>query len=232
VRAGSCLHAILERIDFTDTDLAARRAVVEAALAAHGFEREWAPAVCDLLARTLATALDAARTIRLGRVARTDRLDEIEFHYPLAGLRPAALRRLLDQHGMPIGPLDGAGTSLRGYMKGFIDLVFACDGRYWIADYKSNWLGDAPADYAAERLPAVMAAHGYHLQYLIYTVVLHRWLRQRLPDYDYDRHVGGVFYLFLRGLDPASGPARGVFHARPGRALVEALDALMAGAEG
>jgi exodeoxyribonuclease V beta subunit len=231
-RAGSCLHAILERIDFTDTDLAARRTVVEAALAAHGFEREWAPAVCDLLARTLATALDAKGTIRLERVARADRRDEIEFHYPLAGLRPAALRRLLDAHGIPTGPLGVAGSSLRGYMKGFIDLVFACDGRYWIADYKSNWLGDAPEDYAAERLPAVMAAHGYHLQYLIYTVVVHRWLRQRLAGYDYDTHVGGVFYLFLRGLDPASGPARGVFHARPGRALVEALDALMAGGEG
>jgi exodeoxyribonuclease V beta subunit len=231
VRAGSCLHAILERIDFTDADPAARRTVVEAVLAAHGFEREWVPAVCDLLARTLATALDAAGTIRLARVGRADRLDEVEFHYPLAGLRPAALCRLLDRHGIPTGPLDGAGTSLRGYMKGFIDLVFACDGRYWIADYKSNWLGDAPADYAAERLPAVMAAHGYHLQYLIYTVVLHRWLGRRLRGYDYDTHVGGVFYLFLRGLDPASGPARGVFHARPGRALVEALDALMAGEE-
>jgi exodeoxyribonuclease V beta subunit len=228
-RAGRCIHAIMERIDFADADLAARRTVVEAQLTAHGFEQEWTPVVLELLARTLATPLDEARTIRLERVTRAARLGEVEFHYPLGDLRPAALRDLLARHGVPLGPLGLAEASLRGYMKGFIDLVFACDGRYWIVDYKSNWLGNAPEDYDAERLPAVMAAHGYHLQYLIYTVVLHRWLRLRLPGYDYDAHVGGVFYLFLRGLDPASGPARGVFHDRPSRTLVEGLDALMEG---
>ncbi|HLK12800.1 MAG TPA: exodeoxyribonuclease V subunit beta [Candidatus Binatia bacterium] len=230
-RAGSCLHAILERIDFADPDAGPRRAAVEAALAAHGFEPEWTPAVLELLARVVATPLDARGVIRLDRVTRADRLDEIEFHYPLAALRPAALARLLRAHGIPAGPLGAPAGPVRGYMKGFVDLVFTCAGRYWLADYKSNWLGDTPADYAAERLPAVMAAHGYHLQYLIYTVALHRWLRLRLPGYAYEAHFGGVFYLFLRGLDPASGPARGVFHDRPARALVEALDALMAAGE-
>jgi len=63
---------------------------------------------------------------------------------------------------------------------------------------------------------------------LIYTVALHRYLRLRLPDYDYQRHFGGVFYLFLRGMDPALGPDCGVFHDRPAPALVTALDELMA----
>ena len=71
---------------------------------------------------------------------------------------------------------------------------------------------------------AVIARETYWLQYLIYTVVLHRLLQQRLPAYDYDVHVGGVLYLFLRGMDPARGAACGVFHDRPARALVEALD--------
>ena len=95
-------------------------------------------------------------------------------------------------------------------------------------DYKSNWLGAEPAAYRRSRLDEAMARESYVLQYLIYIVALHRYLRLRLPDYDYERHFGGVFYLFLRGMDPALGSDCGVFRDRPSLALVEALDALMA----
>jgi exodeoxyribonuclease V beta subunit len=78
-------------------------------------------------------------------------------------------------------------------------------------------------------LAEAMAREAYVLQYLIYTVALHRYLRLRVANYDYERHFGGVFYLFLRGMDPARGAACGVFHDRPGPALVMALDGLMAG---
>jgi exodeoxyribonuclease V beta subunit len=114
-------------------------------------------------------------------------------------------------------------------MRGFIDLIFEADGRYWLVDYKSNWLGPTLDDYRADRLPPAMARDAYWLQYLIYTVVLHRLLRLRLPGYDYDTHVGGVFYLFLRGIHPERGAASGVFHDRPSRALVEALDGWIGG---
>jgi exodeoxyribonuclease V beta subunit len=112
-------------------------------------------------------------------------------------------------------------------MKGFMDLVFESDGRFYLVDYKSNWLGPEPEAYRRERLDEAMARESYLLQYLIYTVALHRYLRLRVPDYDYERHFGGVFYLFLRGMDPALGPACGVFHDRPAPALVAALDELM-----
>jgi exodeoxyribonuclease V beta subunit len=71
-----------------------------------------------------------------------------------------------------------------------------------------------------------MAREHYYLQYSLYTLAVHRYLSRRLPDYDYERHFGGVFYLFLRGMDPLSGPEYGVFHDRPERSLVTALDAL------
>jgi len=117
---------------------------------------------------------------------------------------------------------------LNGMLKGFMDLVFAHQGRYYVLDYKSNWLGAEPAAYRRDRLDEAMARESYLLQYLIYTVALHRYLRLRVPDYDYERHFGGVYYLFLRGMDPAQGPACGVFHDRPAPALVVALDDLMA----
>jgi exodeoxyribonuclease V beta subunit len=118
-----------------------------------------------------------------------------------------------------------------GFMHGFIDLVFEAAGRYYLADYKSNFLGATPDGYRLTQLNEVMAREQYPLQYLIYTVAVHRYLQTRLPDYDYERHFGGAYYLFLRGMDPALGHRCGVFFDRPKRALVEALDHQLSGAE-
>jgi exodeoxyribonuclease V beta subunit len=233
-RAGTCLHAILERLDFAAHDPAHRREVAARELDRAGFAPEWLPAVEGMLERVLATPLDAAGRIRLQGVPRARRLDELEFTYPLAGFDVAGVRAVLGAHGFAQGAfaasLDAlAFRDVTGFMRGFVDLVFEADGRYWLVDYKSNWLGPTLDEYRAERLPAVMARETYWLQYLIYTVVLHRLLGLRLPGYDYDGHVGGVFYLFLRGMTPELGAASGVFHDRPSRALVEALDRWIGG---
>lgn len=115
---------------------------------------------------------------------------------------------------------------LNGMLKGFIDLVFEHEGRFHVLDYKSNWLGASDEAYHGETMQAAVLAHRYELQYLFYLLALHRLLKVRLPDYDYDRHVGGALYLFLRG---SGAPSRGVFAARPPRAVIEALDAAFAG---
>jgi exodeoxyribonuclease V beta subunit len=111
-------------------------------------------------------------------------------------------------------------------MKGFIDLVFEFDGRFYIADYKSNWLGDTMPDYSRARLDEEMIKHGYPLQYLIYSLALHRYLDLRLPDYDPEQHFGGAYYLFIRGMKPEWGQA-GVYFERPPVAVLEALDTCM-----
>ena len=115
---------------------------------------------------------------------------------------------------------------LNGMLKGFIDLLFEHEGRFYVLDYKSNWLGASDEAYRDETMQAAVLAHRYELQYLFYLLALHRLLKVRLPDYDYDRHVGGALYLFLRG---SGAPSRGVFAARPPRAVIEALDAAFAG---
>ena len=89
---------------------------------------------------------------------------------------------------------------------------------------KSNWLGEDRTAYAQEHLQQAMLAHHYPIQYLFYALALHRYLARRLADYDYDRHFGGVYYLFLRGMDPHLGNAFGVFRERPSRTFIEALD--------
>jgi exodeoxyribonuclease V beta subunit len=187
------------------------------------------PVVVETLERVLATPLDRAGTLHLKDVPRNRRLDELEFTYPLTELTCGGLQQALKAHGFAVGPIQEEIGRLtfapaRGYMKGFIDLIFEAGGRFYLADYKSNWLGDTAESYREEALAAVMAQHSYYLQYLIYVVALHRYLRLRLPNYDYEAQFGGVFYLFIRGMDPSLGPGYGVFHARPARDLIEALD--------
>jgi exodeoxyribonuclease V beta subunit len=208
---------------------------VEKKLAEYGFAAEWTPVVAAMVERVLATPLEQGGP-KLQTVSLDRRINELEFYYPLAGLTPVGLRRVLAAQGYALESLHEEVEKLhfkfaRGYMKGFIDLIFEADGRFYLVDYKSNWLGVEPKAYHAESLVRIMAQESYYLQYLIYSVALHRYLGLRLPDYDYERHFGAVYYLFLRGMDPHLGSAYGVYRDRPSRALVAALDAYFASGE-
>src|SRR5690606_35240999 len=124
------------------------------------------------------------------------------------------------------GTLDGAPRppaapmTLAGMFKGFIDLALRHDGRYYVVDYKSNWLGPDASAYHPLAMRTAMCAARYDLQLVFYVLALHRQLAARLPDYDYDRHIGGAIYLFLRGVD---APGQGVVLERPARDLIERL---------
>ena len=114
---------------------------------------------------------------------------------------------------------------LNGMLKGFIDLVFEHGGRYYVADYKSNWLGPDDAAYTPGALRSAILHSRYELQYVLYIFALHRLLKVRLPGYDYERHIGGAVYIFLRGLN---APGQGLHTECPPRALIESLDRLFA----
>jgi exodeoxyribonuclease V beta subunit len=119
-------------------------------------------------------------------------------------------------------------------LKGFIDLVFEHQGRYYILDWKSNHLGDEAAAYTPDALQQAMLEHRYDLQYQIYALALHRFLQSRIAGYRYEEHFGGVYYLFLRGIDPKASSEQGcgIFYTRPSQQLIEELDALFAGQSG
>ncbi|HHX35885.1 MAG TPA: exodeoxyribonuclease V subunit beta [Gammaproteobacteria bacterium] len=112
---------------------------------------------------------------------------------------------------------------LNGMFKGFIDLVLEHQGRYYVVDYKSNWLGENDADYSEAAMDECVLTHRYDLQYSLYILALHRLLKLRISDYDYDTHMGGAVYMFLRG---AQNETQGLHYARPARAMIERLDAL------
>ncbi len=117
---------------------------------------------------------------------------------------------------------------MQGFLTGFVDLFFAYKGKFYLADYKTNYLGDATGDYLDQNLVRAMAAHNYGLQYWIYTLVLDRHLQNVLPDYDYKRHFGGVFYLFVRGMVPGR-PESGVYFALPDREVLDRLKSCVEG---
>ena len=221
-QAGICLHAMLEKLDFTQP-VAAQQELVQQQLELYGYALHWLPAVVDWLSGVLATPLPASRN--LAGLAEADQLRELNFLFPVENLSLSRMNQLLARFKLP--QLSGSSEPLQGLMKGFVDLVFRHQGRFYIVDYKSNYLGSEPGSYSAGILAAAMQKHYYHLQYLLYTLALHRHLQLRMPHYRYNEHFGGVYYLFLRGMEPGQ-EAQGIYHTRPEPDLIRELDALCA----
>jgi exodeoxyribonuclease V beta subunit len=243
--AGNFFHRIFELLRFgrEDDDPSCQLAeLVGEQLVRHGYDREqWRDLLCQALARVLRTPLLARDPFCLQDLADEECLREMGFVFPLARaaepeaiLSPSLLARPFREYpaSIPAGYAESLAAlpfaPLRGFLKGFMDLVFARQGKWYILDYKSNHLGNGRADYASDRLVPAMAEHHYYLQYHIYAVALHRHLAARLPDYRYESHFGGVFYLFIKGMHPDSGPAAGVFHDLPPVERIEMLSELFA----
>ncbi len=227
--AGTCLHELLEQLDSSRAGGGEMRDLVQDRLQRFGFDSHWTPVVCQWLADILDTRLAPDSDFCLRRLAGEDRLTEMAFYFSLTGLDLDRFNRVLTDFA--IRPLEFPAPRLHGLMKGFIDLVFRFQGRFFLADYKSNYLGAGLPAYQPEQLAGAMAEHRYDLQYLIYTVALHRYLGRRLHNYDYDAHFGGAYYLFLRGMNPAAGSESGVYFTRPPQALIEQLDSCCHGRE-
>ena len=152
---------------------------------------------------------------------------EMEFWFASHKVDVLQLDKLVRQHTHDGAARAGAEPSLlNGMFKGFIDLTFEHEGRYYVADYKSNWLGADDSAYTEQAMNASILDNRYDLQYVLYLLALHRQLKARLPDYDYDRHMGGALYLFLRG---TRSQGQGVFFTRPPRVLIESLDLMFQG---
>ncbi|MGL4381151.1 MAG: exodeoxyribonuclease V subunit beta [Vibrio sp.] len=229
-RPGTFLHSLFEEVDFQQSaHSAANTQIILDLIESEQIDVEWLPVLQQLIDTVLSTPLDG-KALRLQQITAAQRLAELEFLLPIEGLDAASLNRIIQRHD-PLSAQAGdlSFHTVQGMLKGFIDLVVQYQGRYYVLDWKSNHLGDDPAAYHPQRLGSAMAEHRYDLQYQIYALALHRFLRSRLADYDYQQHFGGVFYLFLRGMDGST--EQGVFHTKPSLALLNELDGLIAGRE-
>lgn len=228
-RTGEMIHDLFENMDFTDTsDLAVRATETlkrYGNLGRRGSTQlvDWSSVVVDLVNNTLDTVLDHESGLCLRKLALKDRLNEMEFFFSLNGINSATLNTVLSQGPQYKDTASGLSFSkLTGLMRGFIDMVVREGGRYYIIDYKSNLLGETRKFYRRDSLHRNIKSHRYDLQYLIYTVALHRYLKNRMPGYQYERDFGGVFYLFVRGMKP--GDSAGVWFDRPPLQIIESLD--------
>ncbi len=230
-KAGSCIHAVFEHYDFTASIEGENGNLIDDALARYGIGGEWRPAIAEMVQNVIATPLSGMIPgLTLDRIGRDKRLHEMEFYFPLKEITSAGFASFINDALLTGGTAGFAAAiesldfkAVKGFLRGFIDMVFEYEGRYYIVDWKSNYLGGTRAEYAREAINAAMAGYNYILQYHLYTVALHNYLSVRLPDYDYDAHFGGVFYLFVRGVNPAGGSDFGIFHDLPPKRLIEAM---------
>jgi len=190
--------------------------------------KDWAGkhgVVASALSDWLALPLLESADLCLGRLAPGAYQPELEFLIGAEHVDTQALDRLVTRHTFSHAPRPALlPARVNGLLKGFIDLVFVHEGRYYVADYKFNSLGSGDAAYTPEALTAAMLAKRYDLQAALYLLALHRLLKARLGEnYDYDAHIGGGLYLFLRG---CQSPTRGRVFVRPPKALIEGMDRL------
>jgi exodeoxyribonuclease V beta subunit len=244
VEVGTLVHRVFEAVDFTAADLASQLSLeIGLAQARRRVELGDVDAVVAGLHAAIETPL--AGGVALRQVARSDRLDELNFELPLVGgddprgpaLTLAAIAEVLQAHGDPYAERlrdPRLRESVRGYLTGSIDLVLRLDGeRFAVVDYKTNWLAPPGEELTAwhhrpTALSAEMTHAHYRLQALLYVVALHRYLRWRLPGYRAARNLAGAKYLFVRGMTGpdtpmVDGTACGVFTWQPGPDLIESL---------
>ena len=236
-RFGVVLHDVFEHADFAawqgwrpgaDAPAGERGRIAEA-LGRGGYAAgdidDGVALVVPMVGHALTATMPEGTT--LAAVPGTHRRPEIEFQFTLAPTRVDVLLALLHRHGL-LAARQGFGLRhrLEGLVTGLIDLTYLHEGRWYVLDWKSNRL----PGYGPAQMDEAMADSEYHLQALLYTLALHRWLRFRLGDrYDYARDFGGVRYLFCRGIDASRNDGQGIQAWRFEPGLVHALDALFAG---
>ncbi|WP_031430095.1 exodeoxyribonuclease V subunit beta [Methylomicrobium agile] len=228
---GVLIHDLLERCArFGFAEIHAKPELANAWIQERFAAKDWAGkhgVVVSALSDWLTLPLLENTDLCLGRLTQDAYQPELEFLIGADKVDTQALDRLITRHTFSSLPRPALlPAQVNGLLKGFIDLVFVHEERYYVADYKFNSLGSGDAVYTQEALNAAMLAKRYDLQSALYLLALHRQLKARLgTHYDYDTHIGGSLYLFLRG---CQSPTGGRVFAKPPKALIEGLDRLFA----
>lgn len=161
-------------------------------------------------------------------IPNTKTLKEAEFYFPISNeklYKKNIIEILAEYRNQNIYYDDFASQKIFGMLHGFIDLIFEYDGKFYVADYKSNYLGDKLEDYNQAAMSEKNQSSFYDLQYLIYSVALDKYLRQNIKNYNYEKHFGGVYYFYLRGMKDGHG----VYRARPTLEIINKIANLFNG---
>ena len=228
--AGNALHDILEKIDFVDYENEKNELQIKDILEKRRIDFDkHKNSVNEMIKNLMNVDLSNGDNLSFGDIDNNHRLSEMEFFFPVEKIDKdfhdcfqsdvendytTKFKNILDKINF---------SMLGGYLRGFIDLVFEKDGKYYIVDWKSNYLGSTVKFYSEENMVKSMEEHNYFLQYYIYTLALHRYLKNCLGEsYNYEEHFGGVYYIFLRGIEKNS--ETGIFYDKPQYQVIENLD--------
>ncbi len=233
--AGIFLHELFEKLDFSKALAEKNDDTLAASLDKHGYSRDWLPHMRTLLDNVLSTSLTAPEgSFSLADLRPGSWLTELEFFFPLKFVTSTSLAATLSKWSGHHSAVDLATlcralrfNPAKGMVRGFMDMVFEQDGRYYLLDWKSNHLGYRLEDYSQEALKTAMGQNLYALQYLLYTVALNRYLSLRVRGYDYSTHFGGVLYFFLRGVNSERGEECGIFRDTPPKEMIADLTACL-----
>ena len=227
---GSFLHQLFELIDFQLANRENLSEFLTEQLQQHFYDEPelWADVLAIWVEHILDQELHPQAGIKLRDLTPAQKKVEMQFFIDMKLIHAPQVNRLIQRYD-PLSARAGEllFQSVQGFLKGFIDLTFEIDGKYYVLDYKSNYLGDNLEDYNRYNIEQAMIEHRYDFQYQLYTLALHRLLKSRLPDYDYHTHIGGVFYTFLRGMQ--GDDQFGVYFNKPEFALIDGLDKLFSG---
>jgi exodeoxyribonuclease V beta subunit len=214
---GTAIHKLFEHEDFSfstasESDLIP---IAKEVLEEYHLDTKWAETLQVMIRQVSGSVIGS---LRMEEIERSDEIREMEFHFPSNNVNLENILEII-REGLPA---ESSLNGLHNYLTGFIDLIVRQNGKYYILDYKSNYLGDSVDDYTTERLREEITSANYDLQYHIYTVALRKYLAARDPGFNYERDFGGVAYLFVRGME--SGTDSGVWFDKPDIQVIDELE--------
>ena len=218
---GTALHSIFERLNFADASTWEQTLLDASKYYTKIINVERLGLFTQLLNHIMSAPLNCnGERFTLSAISNKQKLPELEFCFSLSKVNRAKLNEILGEEADL-----GGETDIEGLMTGFIDLFFEHNGKYYVLDWKSNHLGNSVTDYGEAGLQEGMKGSNYHLQYYIYTIAMKRYLTSKLPDFNYEKHFGGVIYIFLRGVRENNGH-NGIFISKPAAGILQGLDEL------
>lgn len=243
---GNFIHDVFEHTDFANPDWLLQCEAMNLKYAL--VPQEQLPQIGDWFDAVINAPIclqdDYSESVKMSQLQLENTLREAEFYFPITALNSQHLIEILTEHRKALcqkgllslnhieAPLQLSRSHIEGMMHGFIDLIFEHGGKFYVADYKSTYLGSSLDDYLPAALAENNLVHAYDLQYLIYALALHRYLAQQLPDYSPANHFGGVSYLYVRGMQAekqCQNSVTGVFFTELDAQTLQSLDDAFAG---
>jgi exodeoxyribonuclease V beta subunit len=219
--AGNFMHYLFENSDFTSNDfndfISKTLSRYKSVFGSGDVNLELK--ISGMLSHVLNSEIPTEKPFALSQIKEANKLPEMGFNFKMSNFSTGKLHRLV-----PHINLEREGD-IQGMMTGFIDLLFEHNGQFYILDWKSNYLGNSLEYYRPDKLELAMQESNYHLQYLIYTVATKLYFQNCMPNFNYDKHFGGIIYVYVRGCRKEGNA--GIYFNKPEKKMIEELEGLL-----